>query len=334
MESNSFTSSLIDDGFTPSRVSAIVEALDKLHYALGQCDSKNRRIFFSQPLESRLKTYGKAVGLSDVTETGFKIVSCFYAPNDDKGIRIEVVTKDDPNHKVLCEEIDGVKKVKVFPHWDEACIYAMKKNLEYGLLANDVSAILKSSEVAGAKEHYEHVLGAVSRDLMNEKVCRGLSVDEAAKTPSLLLAEKVRRNIDESFVPDRIFRELVESQEALRLMLEAYAPNAEVTALKDGEKSLHSAVQAARKAVKATKVLPVSVTIQKDQDGEYRVPGPAGKEEAAACYTNDKEDAIGTAKAMYGADTVIKFKTVEQHISVENSKLAVDVPVNAGRARR
>ena len=64
------------------------------------------------------------------------------------------------------------------------------------------------------------------------------------------------------------------------------------------------------------------------------MPGPKGKEEAAAHYTDDKEDAVGTAKAMYGADILIKFKKVEQHISVEDKKPAVDVPVKTGKSRR
>jgi len=46
-------------------------------------------------------------------------------------------------------------------------------------------------------------------------------------------------------------------------------------------------------------------------DGEqYKVMSPDGREEAAA-YTDDKEDAIGTARANYGNDINIKFKRVK-----------------------
>ncbi len=43
---------------------------------------------------------------------------------------------------------------------------------------------------------------------------------------------------------------------------------------------------------------------------EYRVPGPDATE-AQACYTDDKDDAIGTAKAVFGADVKIEFQDVE-----------------------
>lgn len=43
---------------------------------------------------------------------------------------------------------------------------------------------------------------------------------------------------------------------------------------------------------------------------EYRVPGPNGTE-AQACYTEDKEDAEDTARAIYGSDVVISFQDVE-----------------------
>jgi hypothetical protein len=42
--------------------------------------------------------------------------------------------------------------------------------------------------------------------------------------------------------------------------------------------------------------------------GEYRVPGPKGKEEAGAYYTNDRGDAIATAKLMYGEEVEIRFR--------------------------
>ncbi len=52
------------------------------------------------------------------------------------------------------------------------------------------------------------------------------------------------------------------------------------------------------------------ITIKFDSEwGTYRVPGP-DKTEAQAYYADDKEDAIGTAKAMHGEDVVIKFRRV------------------------
>ena len=42
---------------------------------------------------------------------------------------------------------------------------------------------------------------------------------------------------------------------------------------------------------------------------EYQVPGPDGTE-AQVCYTDDKDDAIGTAKAIYGGEVEIKFRRV------------------------
>jgi hypothetical protein len=42
--------------------------------------------------------------------------------------------------------------------------------------------------------------------------------------------------------------------------------------------------------------------------GEYRVPGPKGKEEAGAYYTSDRDDAIATARLMYGEEVEIRFR--------------------------
>jgi hypothetical protein len=42
---------------------------------------------------------------------------------------------------------------------------------------------------------------------------------------------------------------------------------------------------------------------------EYRVPGKKDME-ASAYYTDDKEDAIATAKAEHGKDIIIKFRSV------------------------
>ena len=55
------------------------------------------------------------------------------------------------------------------------------------------------------------------------------------------------------------------------------------------------------------------VVIQKDQDGEYKVPGP-GALSASAYYTDDKEDAVGTALMMYkGLDIETTVKKVLVH---------------------
>lgn len=50
------------------------------------------------------------------------------------------------------------------------------------------------------------------------------------------------------------------------------------------------------------------IIIRFDGD-EYRVPGP-DRTEAQARYTNDREDAIGTAKMVFGPDVKITFKRV------------------------
>jgi len=52
----------------------------------------------------------------------------------------------------------------------------------------------------------------------------------------------------------------------------------------------------------------MKITIRFDGE-EYRVPGPEGTE-AQAAYTDDRADAIGTAKAVFGADVGIRFKRV------------------------
>jgi len=47
--------------------------------------------------------------------------------------------------------------------------------------------------------------------------------------------------------------------------------------------------------------MPANITITYSLDwAEYRVPGPAGTE-AQAYYTDDREDAEDTAKAVYGS---------------------------------
>lgn len=47
-----------------------------------------------------------------------------------------------------------------------------------------------------------------------------------------------------------------------------------------------------------------------DEYNEYRVPGPDATE-AQAYYTDDKEDAVDTAKAIFGAAVGIEFQDVE-----------------------
>jgi hypothetical protein len=53
-----------------------------------------------------------------------------------------------------------------------------------------------------------------------------------------------------------------------------------------------------------------TITITKNVNyNEYRVPGKKGTE-ASAYYTDDKEDAINTAKAEHGKNITIKFRSV------------------------
>jgi hypothetical protein len=52
---------------------------------------------------------------------------------------------------------------------------------------------------------------------------------------------------------------------------------------------------------------PPTVTITHDIDGEYRVPSPDKRPEAAY-FTSDKEDAEGTARQMYGQNVQIKHR--------------------------
>ena len=60
------------------------------------------------------------------------------------------------------------------------------------------------------------------------------------------------------------------------------------------------------------KTEPKTITIRKNVTyGEYRVPGRKSTE-AAAYYTDDKEDAVATAKAEHGKNVVIKFRSVRE----------------------
>jgi hypothetical protein len=51
----------------------------------------------------------------------------------------------------------------------------------------------------------------------------------------------------------------------------------------------------------------VRLVIITKKNGEYRVPGPA-KTEAQAYYTDDLDDALATAKLMYGGKILVKIK--------------------------
>lgn len=52
------------------------------------------------------------------------------------------------------------------------------------------------------------------------------------------------------------------------------------------------------------------ITIRFNRDyNEYRVPGKVNNE-AQAYYTDDKEDAIDTAKLIHGEDVKITFRNV------------------------
>lgn len=78
-------------------------------------------------------------------------------------------------------------------------------------------------------------------------------------------------------------------------------------------KSLNEKKSCKKKKVKEEEE-PITVTITKDSNGEFRVPAP-DKREASAYYTDDKEDAIGTAENfMYkGQNITIKFRSVVDH---------------------
>jgi hypothetical protein len=61
-----------------------------------------------------------------------------------------------------------------------------------------------------------------------------------------------------------------------------------------------------------------TVTIEKSQ-GEYRVPAKDGYEDGAA-YTDDKDDAIATAKRVFGKDVEIKFRSVPEFVGGKYEK--------------
>lgn len=55
----------------------------------------------------------------------------------------------------------------------------------------------------------------------------------------------------------------------------------------------------------------MSVIIQKDINGEYRVPS-LERTEAGAYYTDDRQDALETAKKIHGADVSLSIKRVKE----------------------
>ena len=61
------------------------------------------------------------------------------------------------------------------------------------------------------------------------------------------------------------------------------------------------------------------VTIEKSQ-GEYRVPSEDGYEDGAY-YTNDRDDAIGVAKKVFGADIDIKYRSVPEFVGGKYEKM-------------
>ena len=72
----------------------------------------------------------------------------------------------------------------------------------------------------------------------------------------------------------------------------------------DDPAELHNAIA---DAVGEPRITPtVTIAYNPDYD-EYRVPAPDGREEGAY-YTNWKDDAVDTAKVMYGGAPTIRFK--------------------------
>ena len=53
------------------------------------------------------------------------------------------------------------------------------------------------------------------------------------------------------------------------------------------------------------------IVIKMDADDEYKVPAPDG-EERGAYYTNDRNDARGTARLMYAKKIKIDFRRVAE----------------------
>lgn len=59
----------------------------------------------------------------------------------------------------------------------------------------------------------------------------------------------------------------------------------------------------------------VNIYITLDDNSEYRVPAPDGRE-AGAYYTDDKEDAVGTARLLYKdlpGEYVFRTRRVAEH---------------------
>jgi hypothetical protein len=64
----------------------------------------------------------------------------------------------------------------------------------------------------------------------------------------------------------------------------------------------------------------VKVTIEKSQDGEYRVPAPDGFENGAY-YSDDRKDAVSTCVSMYKPNTpVITFRNMSEFVGGKYEK--------------
>lgn len=102
-------------------------------------------------------------------------------------------------------------------------------------------------------------------------------------------------------------RDLVKALEAIASF--EMAPNVDGNVALD----LAACVKIANDAIHKRSDRIVDVLIKRDVDGEYRVPGPDGRE-ACAYYTDDKDDAIGTANAMYAPREIrIRWRGVRSH---------------------
>lgn len=64
----------------------------------------------------------------------------------------------------------------------------------------------------------------------------------------------------------------------------------------------------------------MKITIEKEPDGEYRVPSEDGYEDGAS-YTDYKEDAIAIAKRVFGKDVEIKFRSVPEFTGAKYAKM-------------
>jgi hypothetical protein len=343
---------LNEEGIASTRVEDLADAMDKLHSALCKCDYSNRRKFFEKDIITRLKEYGKATGMADVTDMGRKSTNCYVPVKKEGDYLIGLKIKDTPGTQLMCQEKahDGTPVAMSFSDLQEAAKYCMERNIEMGLKADDVTAIVKSSDVAkdlqleAQRLLKKNVVPFAATEAIEELLRKyapfaQITADTEGESALLPEIQRARAVLKESVSVPVVKDELPSKQVLLLEDVTSALIDAKIASgLSEDEANSIPVVAKVetfrREYYGLDKVLPHVVTIQKDQNGEFRVPGPAGKEEAGACYTDDKQDAVGTAKAMYGADVVCKFKTVEQHISKEDGKPAVEVPVKSGRSRR